>query len=66
MPATNLADNILKSFQQKRIFRELLLLGEILTGSEIAGLLNMPGYVGMAEQDVKLILVAVSVQNAFE
>lgn len=66
MPATNLADNILNSFQQKRIFRELLLLGEILTGSEIAGLLNMPGYVGMAEQDVKLILVAVSVQNAFE
>jgi len=66
VPATNLADNILKSFQQKRIFRELLLLGEILTGSEIAGLLNMPGYVGMAEQDVKLILVAVSVQNAFE
>jgi len=37
-----------------------------LTGSEIAGLLNMPGYFGMAEQDVKLILVAVSVQNAFE
>jgi len=66
VPATNLADNILNSFQQKRIFRELLLLGEILTGSEIAGLLNMPGYVGMAEQDVKLILVAVSVQNAFE
>ena len=66
MPATNLADNILNSFQQKRIFRELLLLGEILTGSEIAGLLNMPGYVGMVEQDVKLILVAVSVQNAFE
>jgi len=66
VPATNLADNILKSFQQKRIFRELLLLGEILTGSEIVGLLNMPGYVGMAEQDVKLILVAVSVQNAFE